>query len=180
MTDFWQSWCDSHRCWWCNPESGGSLDFQDILIVVGAFNKRLILDLEQVHIVSATKIRCTLSALLTSDNRDQSEIPPISQSMLLENNTVTLHWQRSVRLAALPPTDPDEKCSVYTSQWLPQFRGFGQIRKKILVNFSEGSVLRGILLVVVRMTKVDTHVWFRGSVVVLWLALPPRRFDPEL
>lgn len=51
-----------------------SLDFQDASIVVGAFNWRLIFDSEQLHIDSAEEM-ATLSALLTSDNSDQSEIP---------------------------------------------------------------------------------------------------------
>lgn len=70
----------------------------------------LILDLELVDIVSAKQISSTLSQLLTTGNCDQNELLPISQSIFLENITVTLHRQRNVNHAFLHPRDPNEKC----------------------------------------------------------------------
>lgn len=101
--------------WWSNAVSAWSLGFKDVWIVVGAFNSRLILDLELVDIVSAKQISSTLSPLLTTGNCDQKELLPIPQSIFLENITVTLHWQRNVSHAVLHTRDPNEKCQTYVS-----------------------------------------------------------------
>lgn len=87
-----------------------SPDFQDVLIVVGAFNWRLIFDLEQLHTVSAEEMT-TLSGLLTSDNSDQSEIPSnIPRSVLLQKTLSVCADKEVPGRRPCPPENLTRKC----------------------------------------------------------------------